>query len=72
MMFPRPAFMCACKHQRRAHVCTKRQPNGPCTLCACSMFTPEPMCRCKHGRKAHTKGPCKEAYKCGCKSFDPV
>jgi hypothetical protein len=70
--FARPSFVCDCGDLKRQHWISAKQPNGPCMVCGCRAFTPEPLCTCKHGKKAHAKGPCKEAWKCGCKVFTPV
>lgn len=65
----RPSFVCSCGHRAGVHFNTKERPNGPCGECKCQAFTPEAMCRCGHGKKAHAKGPCKQAYQCGCRGF---
>lgn len=65
----RGAYVCDCSHRRGDHYNTKQNPNGPCQLCGCSNFTPEPVCRCGHGNKAHRKGYCHEG---DCKQFRPV
>ena len=65
----RRVTICVCAHQKRDHWCTKPNPNGPCQLCACRVFTPEPVCECGHGLKAHAKGYCHEGD--GCKKMRP-
>jgi len=70
MSFGRVVTICTCEDQKRHHIITKQVPAGPCTLCSCTKFTPEPVCRCGHGKKAHKKGPCHEGD--GCKEFRPA
>jgi hypothetical protein len=69
--FPHVVVVCECSHLKRVHVITKQNPSGPCTVCDCREFTPEPQCatpKCGHGRKAHRNGRCHE---CGCTIFQP-
>jgi hypothetical protein len=70
-MFRHLVVVCDCSHLKRVHINTKRQPNGPCTMCGCQTFTPERQCgtpKCGHGTKAHRSGRCHE---CGCTRFSP-
>ena len=62
--------VCACRHSKRDHWCTKLRPHGPCRTCSCPAFTAEPVCMCGHGKKAHTKGSCHEGD--SCKVFRPT
>lgn len=68
--FGKRVLVCRCSHQKRDHIITKQSPTGPCTLCSCSAFAPEPQCKCGHGKKAHRKGPCHEGD--GCREFREV
>ena len=74
LMYPTHTnVICACSHQKREHWITSRQPKGPCQVCGCRTFTPEPLCKCGHGKKAHENprdnGRCHHFSYCGCKQF---
>lgn len=67
MNFPHRVLVCVCRDHKRDHWLSVKTPQGPCRLCPCKVFTPEPVCVCGHGLKAHARGPCHEGD--GCKQF---
>jgi hypothetical protein len=67
--FQHRVVICTCEHHKLFHVISKAIPAGPCELCLCVSFTPEPVCKCGHGKKAHQKSPSNHCHECGCKEF---
>lgn len=69
MNFKHRILVCTCEDSKRDHIITAQSPAGPCTLCPCKSFTPEPICKCGHGKKAHGKSSTGHCHECGCKHF---